>query len=77
MNAELEIILTNMEDAGCGEEELKKASLLYKAGDSEALIRYFRKCRCSRIEELHENQRKVDCLDYLIRQTEKSKKKAV
>ena len=72
MNAELEKILTNLEDAGCSEEELKKAKQLYDAGDSEALIRYFRKCRCSRMEELHESQRKVDCLDFLIRQTAKS-----
>ena len=69
---ELENILTNLSDAGCGDEEVKKARRLYEAGDKEALIRYFRKCRCSRMEELHESQRKVDCLDYLIRQTTKA-----
>lgn len=68
---ELENILTNLSDAGCGDEEVKKARQLYEAGDKEALIRYFRKCRCSRMEELHESQRKVDCLDFLIRQTTK------
>ena len=72
MNAELDKILINLSDAGCGTEELDKARRLYEAGDSEALIRYFRKCRCSRMEELHESQRKVDCLDYLIRQTAKA-----
>ena len=69
MKEELERILTNLSDAGCGKEELKKAEQLYEAGDLEALIRYFRRCRCRRMEELHEKQRKVDCLDYLIRQT--------
>lgn len=69
---ELEKILTNLSDAGCGDEEVKKARLLYEAGDTEALIRYFRKCRCSRMEELHESQRKVDCLDFLIRKTVKA-----
>ena len=68
MNEELEKILTNLSDAGCGSEELQKAKQLYEAGDTEALIRYFRKCRCNRMDELHESQRKVDCLDYLIRQ---------
>ena len=72
MNEELEKILTNLSDAGCGSEELQKAKQLYEAGDTEALIRYFRKCRCSRMDELHESQRKVDCLDYLIRQTAKT-----
>ena len=69
MKEELEKILTNLSDAGCGSEELEKARKLYEAGDAAALMRYFRKCRCSRMEELHESQRKVDCLDYLIRQT--------
>ncbi len=72
MNEELEKILTNLSDAGCGREELQKAEQLYGSGDKQALIRYFRKCRCSRMEELHESQRKVDCLDYLIRQTTKT-----
>ena len=72
MDEELEKILTNLSDAGCGSEELQKAEQLYEAGDTEALVRYFRKCRCSRMEELHESQRKVDCLDFLIRQTAKA-----
>ena len=71
MSAELEKILTNLSDAGCGSEELEKARKLYEAGDAEALIRYFRKCRCSLMEELHESQRQVDRLDHLIRQTAK------
>ncbi len=72
---ELEHMLTNLSDAGCGREEQEKAKRLYESGDTEALIRYFRRCRCSRMDELHESQRKVDCLDFLIRQTEKTKKK--
>ncbi len=71
MNEELERILTNLSDAGCGSGDLEKAQRLYEAGDTQALIRYFRKCRCVRMEELHESQRKVDCLDFLIRQTAK------
>ena len=74
MKEELEKILTNLSDAGCGSEELEKARKLYEAGDTEALIRHLRKCRCIRMEELHESQRKVDCLDYLIRQTDKVRK---
>ena len=72
MKEELEKILTNLADAGCGSEEMEKARRLYEAGNTEALIRYFRKCRCSRMEELHESQRRVDCLDFLIRRTAKA-----
>ena len=73
MNEELEVILAGLSDAGCGRKELQRAKMLYEAGDPDTLIRYFRKCRCSRMEELHESQRKVDCLDFLIRQTAKSR----
>ena len=72
MNEELKKILTNLSDAGCGMEDMEKAKRLYEAGDVDALIQYFRKCRCSRMDELHESQRKVDCLDFLIRQTAKT-----
>jgi hypothetical protein len=72
MKEQLETILTNLSDAGCTDGELQKAEQLYEAGDTGALIRYFRKCRCSRMEELHESQRRVDRLDYLIRLTEKA-----
>ena len=72
MKEELEKILTNLSDAGYGSEDLERAKQLYEAGDVQGLIRYFRICRCSRLEELHKSQRKVDCLDYLIRQTAKS-----
>ena len=72
MKEELERILANLKDAGCGGDELKKAEQLYEAGDVEAMIRFFRKCRCLRMEELHERQRKVDRLDFLIRQTVKT-----
>ena len=39
MKEELEKILTNLSDAGCGREELETARKLYEAGDTEALIR--------------------------------------
>ena len=72
VNEGLEKILSNLADAGCGSGELEKAKQLYEAGDTDALIRYFRKCRCIRMDELHETQRKVDRLDFLIRLTAKA-----
>ena len=72
MKDELEKILTNLRDAGCGSGEVEKAKQLYVSGDTKALLRYLRICRCNRMEELHESQRKVDCLDFLIRQTVKT-----
>ena len=69
MEQKLKEILENLEDAGCTGGDLKKAEHLYQNDDTEELLLLFRRCRCSRMEELRESQRKVDCLDYLIRQT--------
>ncbi len=69
MGQERDKILLNMKDAGCKGEALEKAEQLYEAGDTKALLLHLRKCRCVLMEELHECQRKVDRLDYLIRQT--------
>ena len=72
MNEELDQMLSNLADAGCGQEELEHAAQLYETGDAEALLRHFRKCRSRRMDELHEVQRKVDRLDFLIRQKTKA-----
>ena len=73
MEQELETFCIHMRDAGCKNEELEKAQQLYNAGEVDALILFLRICRCSRLEELHEKQRKLDRLDYLIRQAQKQK----
>ena len=77
MEQELEKIIINMRDAGCTGEDIRKAEQLYDRGDTDALLRCFRKCRCDLMEELHNSQRKVDCLDFLIRQTEKTRKTTI
>ena len=49
----------------------RRAKALYEAGDMDGLVKYLRKCRCDLVEEMHDSQRKVDRMDYLIRQTQK------
>ena len=39
MKEELEKILTNLKDAGCGSGEVEKAKQLYESGDTKALLR--------------------------------------
>ena len=49
----------------------KKARMLYDSGQKAELIRYLKCCRCGLVDEMHESQRKVDRIDYLIRKAEK------
>ncbi len=71
MNDAFNDMIVAMHDAGCGPDEITNAELLYQTGRTRELIRHLRKCRCELMEQLHESQRKVDCIDYLIWQTGK------
>ena len=61
----------NLSDAGCGESVIQEIVSLSENGRFTEALQKMKKDRCRLIEELHESGRKVDCLDFLIRQTEK------
>ena len=64
-------VMWNLMDAGCSYEAATAVDQLVKAGKLADAIHEMKVIRCDLIEELHQGQRKVDCLDFLIRQTEK------
>ena len=68
---EINALIENLTDNGCSKEGILRAKALYEAGDIDALIKHLRKCRCDLVEEMHDSQRKVDRMDYLIRQAQK------
>jgi hypothetical protein len=74
MNDTLNDMIVALHDAGCGSNEITSATQLYQSGRTKELIQHLRKCRCELLEQLHEKQRKVDRIDYLIWQTEKTRK---
>ena len=58
-----------MEDAGMSQDAVSKAIELYKSEARDELVRFLRLQRCELVEEMHESQRRVDRMDYLIRQS--------
>ena len=72
MDERLEFMAAALSDAGLGQEAVQRAEGLLAAGRREDLIRYLRLCRCDLMDDLHKTQRRVDCMDYLIRRTEKA-----
>ena len=58
-----------MEDAGMSHEAVTKAIELYQRDAQDELVRFLRLQRCELVEEMHESQRRVDRMDYLIRQS--------
>ena len=61
----------NLLDAGCTEDSALAVERLYRAGQLGDALRQVKVIRCDLMDELHQSQRKVDCLDYLIRQMER------
>ena len=72
---ELKTLIDNLTDNGCRANDVARARVLYECGETDALIKHLRKCRCDLVEKMHDSQRKVDRMDCLIRQAKKEKKK--
>ena len=72
---EVKALIENLKDSGCPAEGTRRAKALYEAGDIDGLVKHLRKCRCDLVEEMHDSQRKVDRMDYLIRQAQKEANK--
>ena len=72
---EIKALIENLTDNGCSREGALRAKALYEAGDIDGLIKYLRRYRCNLVEEMHDSQRKVDRMDYLIRQAQKEGKR--
>ena len=64
---EKERLMQGLSDAGCSAEASSLICALYAAGDYEAMLRQMRRQRCELLDEMHESQRKIDRMDYLIR----------
>ena len=73
---DLKQLKQNLSDAGCCKEITEDIIRMCKAGNMEGALQMMRKDRCRLMDELHESGRKVDCLDFLIRTTEKEMKQA-
>lgn len=70
----MEDIIQNMKDAGCNSEIITRICRLYAGGQIQDAVKVLRRHRCKLMEQLHESQSKVDCLDFLVRQMEKSQR---
>ena len=54
-------ILESLTDMGCDEKEISFMKKMYEEGDTDTM------------DELHDSQKKVDNMDFLIRQIQKEK----
>ena len=73
---DLKRLKQNLSDVGCCSDMAEDIIRMCETGNMEGALRIMKKDRCRLMDELHESGRKVDCLDFLIRVTEKEMKQA-
>lgn len=66
-----EAIVQNLEDAGCGFDVITAFINDMKSGNKSDGLKLLAKHRRLLLDHLHEKQKQIDCLDYLVYQMEK------
>ena len=69
-----EQLIQGLSDAGCSAETAKRIGSLYEAGSFSEVLHQMKLQRCLLVSEMHESQRRVDRMDFLIRDQEKQMK---
>lgn len=59
-------IIQNLKDAGCNEDTIKSFMKNFQCGEQHTATKLLQDQRCCLLDDLHQNQRRIDCLDYLL-----------
>lgn len=68
------ILSQNLIDAGCGEETIRRCVRLAQDGKTVEMLHLLSRHRKALLDAVHLNQKQIDCLDYLVYQTEKEQR---
>lgn len=74
-NTSIESVIQNLKDAGCDEEMIKKIVGCIEEGKENEKLKLLSRQRCTLLDKTHEEQKKLDCLDYLIYMMKNTKEK--
>lgn len=60
-------VIQNLKDAGCEDNFIERFIFALENNQNKEVFLLLRGWRNSLLDEIHNNQHKLDCLDYLIR----------
>ena len=66
-------VLQNLKDAGCSDEMVEKFMAFQDSADEEQQIQLLSGHRKHLLEKLHREEKRIDCLDYLLYQMQNKK----
>lgn len=61
-------VIQNLKDAGCGKDVIDSFMGCYRSRETVRGLRLLSDHRQSLLDQLHAEQKRIDCLDYLIYQ---------
>lgn len=65
------MVRRNLIDAGCDGDTVKQFMELVKAGEQQGQLKLLEKHRSILLDQVHKNEKQIDCLDYLLYQMRK------
>lgn len=68
-----EAIEQNLKDAGCDSETIDSFMICKEKGNPKDQVKLLSKHRMKLLDKVHESQKCIDCLDYLVYQINKEK----
>lgn len=63
-----EAVIQNLEDAGCASDIIERCIACMEQGERNELLRRLEEHRIDLLNKVHEEQKHIDCLDYLVYQ---------
>lgn len=67
-------LIQNLEDAGCTADFIKNFMMKWNHGKKTEELRLLEAHRRSLLDTLHQDQKRIDCLDFLVYQLQKADK---
>lgn len=68
-------VLQNLKDAGCTKEMTQQIIMKLKKNDFEELSKLLEQHRSCLLNLIHDKEKQIDCLDYLVYQIKRNKEK--
>lgn len=66
-----EAVIQNLKDAGCDDEMVTCFLEMTECGERQGQLKLLEKQRRNLLEQVHKNEKQIDCLDYLVFQMKK------
>ena len=71
INKDREAVIQNLKDAGCNESFVEDFLVCYDRKEKEKQIKLLEDWRKNLLHQIHKEEKKISCLDYLIHRLEK------